>query len=257
MIRALVVALAMVVPVGGAHAETAADAAALTKQLNEFLVGASRNDPAAHDRFWAEDLIYPGSSGRRVGKADIMRDVRATPAPKDGEPRMSFTAEDVRIHQYGSTAVVAFRLVGTTTRDGMSHVGRYLNTGTFLKQKGEWRAVSWQATRLPRLAEEADREVAAAGAAFHRALREFDRTKLALLTDTSFVWTDGAGENMSRRHLLDDLGSGTLGNSAPESDSVTVSVRGDAAVARGAHDTILFVNQDGDWKAWAMYSSRP
>jgi hypothetical protein len=37
----------------------------------------SRNDAAAHERFWAEELIYTGSSGKRIGKADILADVRA------------------------------------------------------------------------------------------------------------------------------------------------------------------------------------
>ncbi len=127
----------------------APDAAALTDLLNEFLAGAARNDPAVHDRFWAEDLIYTSSSGRRVGKADIMRDVRSAPAPKPDDPRIAYSAEDVRIQQYGDTAIVAFRLVGTTTRGGETEVSKFLNSGTFLKRGGRWQAVSWQATRMP------------------------------------------------------------------------------------------------------------
>ena len=89
----------------------APDAVELTKLLKDFLAGASRNDAATHDRFWAEDLIYTGSSGRRLGKADIMRDVReeaAAPAKADAETAI-FTAEDIRIQQDGATAIVAFR----------------------------------------------------------------------------------------------------------------------------------------------------
>src|SRR5919109_4386845 len=62
------------------HAQTATNADELTNLLKEFLAGASRNDAATHDRFWAEDLIYTGSSGRRIGKADIMKDVRPSPS---------------------------------------------------------------------------------------------------------------------------------------------------------------------------------
>ena len=58
-----------------ALAQTAPDAAELTKLLNDFLAGASRNDAAVHDRFWADDLIYTRSAGRRVNKAEVMRDV--------------------------------------------------------------------------------------------------------------------------------------------------------------------------------------
>lgn len=127
----------------------APEAAALTALLTQFLDGAGRNDAAVHDRFWADDLIYTGSGGRRVGKADIMKDVRESPAPKPDDPVTRYTAEDVRIQQYGTTAMVAFRLVATTVDHDSTSVGRYLNTGLFLKRRGIWQAVGWQATKQP------------------------------------------------------------------------------------------------------------
>jgi ketosteroid isomerase-like protein len=130
-------------------ASPAADSAELTKLLKEFLAGASRNDLATHERFWAEDLIYTGSVGRRIGKADILREVRAEGAPKPGEENTSYRAEDIRIQQYGNTAIVAFRLVGTTTKGDKTEVANYLNSGTFLKRDGKWQVVNWQATKMP------------------------------------------------------------------------------------------------------------
>lgn len=128
------------------------DAAELTRLLNEFLTGAGKNDPAAHDRFWADDLIYTRSTGVRTNKAEIMRGFKG-PAPlaKPGDPVTIYTAEDIQIHQYGKAAVVAFRLVITTTRsDGGKTVSNNLNTGTFLKRQGKWQAVAWQSTVVPR-----------------------------------------------------------------------------------------------------------
>jgi hypothetical protein len=127
----------------------APDAAALTKLLNEFLAGASRNDVAIHDKFWAEDLIYTGSAGTRHGKAELMKDVRSSPAPKPTDPKTIFTPEDIRIQQYGDAAVIAFRLVGTTTEGEKVTVAKYYNTGTFIKRKGKWQVVAWQATKIP------------------------------------------------------------------------------------------------------------
>jgi ketosteroid isomerase-like protein len=145
-----------------ANAQTASpastDAGELTKLLNEFLAGASRNDVAVHDRFWADDVIYTGSAGRRRGKADIMHDVRAAPAPKPGDPTTVFTAEDIRIQQYGNAAIVAFRLVGTTVKDSKTEVMSYLNSGAFVKRKGKWQVVNWQSTKMPPA--EADKEIA-------------------------------------------------------------------------------------------------
>jgi hypothetical protein len=154
MKRILVSTIAVIMLALGVYAQTAPDAAELTRLLKDFLDGASRNDAAMHDRFWAEDLIYTGSSGRRIGKADIMRDTRSAPTPKPGDPVTIYSAEDIRIQQYGATAIVAFRLVGVTRRGDTSETANYLNTGTFLKRNGKWQVVSWQATKMPRAEDE-------------------------------------------------------------------------------------------------------
>jgi ketosteroid isomerase-like protein len=133
----------------GLRAQTAPDAAELTKLLQDFLAGAGRNDVAMHERFWADDLIYTASAGRRIGKGDIMREVREEGPPKPGEETTIYTAEDIRIQQYGDTAIVAFRLVATSDKAGAKKVTHYLNTGTFVKRDGKWQVVSWQATTMP------------------------------------------------------------------------------------------------------------
>ena len=133
----------------GLQAQTPPDAAELTKLLKDFLAGASRNDAAMHDRFWADDLIYTSSAGRRMGKADIMRDVSSSRPAKAGAAATVYSAEDIRIQQYGNTAIVAFRLIGTAERAGKTETNNYLNTGTFLKRGGKWQAVSWQSTKMP------------------------------------------------------------------------------------------------------------
>jgi len=275
MIVALMLALNL-------QAQTAPEAEELTKLLKEFLAGASRNDAATHDRFWAEDLIYTGSSARRIGKADIMRDVRSAPAPKPGDPKIAYSAQDIRIQQYDDAAIVAFRLVGTTEKDKKIVATSYLNTGIFLKRNGKWQAVSWQATRMPRPVEAADevrKEVAAAQTAFHQALLAADLKTLEALADESFIWTHRDGRQATKRQLLDVLGSGQLKYSKLETSNVMVAVYDDSAVVRGtslrqrsafpgstsagdaspltAFYTMTFVNKGGDWKAVAMHTSRP
>ena len=130
-------------------APAAPDSSALHTLLVQFLDGAGRNDAAMHERFWADDLIYTGSSGRRIGKADIMKDVKGSPAPKPDDPVTRYGAQDVRIQQYGNAALVAFKLVATTTHGDTTTVATYLNSGFFLKRTGRWQAVGWQATKQP------------------------------------------------------------------------------------------------------------
>ena len=150
--RFLASALACLVGFTAAFSQSTAPAAKeLTTLLNEFLVGAGTNDAAVHDRFWAEDLIYTRSAGTRINKEELMKGVRSTPKAKTDAPVTVYKAEDIRIQLYGNTAVVAFRLVGTTTKmDGIQDVAQFLNTGTFVKRNGRWQAVAWQATVVPK-----------------------------------------------------------------------------------------------------------
>src|SRR5437588_674723 len=136
----------------GLRAQTAPDGAELTKLLRDFLAGAGKNDIAMHDRFWADELVYTSALGRRKGKPDIMRELRAETAatPKPEEGTTVYSAEDIRIQQYGDTAIVAFRLVATTDKAGTKTVANYFNTGTFLKRNGKWQVIAWQATALPK-----------------------------------------------------------------------------------------------------------
>ena len=47
----------------------------------------------------------------------------------------------------GDAAVVAFKLVGVPANG--TETLYYYNTGTFLKRNGTWKAVAWQATKIP------------------------------------------------------------------------------------------------------------
>jgi len=243
----------------GTLAQTAPDAAELTKLLNDFLAGASRNDAAIHERFWADDLIYTRSAGRRVNKAEVMHDVRNAAPPKPADPKTIYTAEDIRIQQYGDTAVVAFRLVATTDTGGTKQVANLLNSGTFVKRNGKWQVVNWQSTRMPRTEAESKSEVTTADVALHQAILSGDADKLTALTDSSFIWTRGAVQ-MTREQLLDQLRAGKLKYEKPNAAKVSISVYGDTAVVRGelpsaAQYTITFINQLGVWRAVAMHTS--
>jgi hypothetical protein len=276
MKKIVLAALLIISITSGLRAQSAPDAAELTRLLKEFLDGASRNDAAVHDRFWADDLIYTGSSGRRIGKADIMRDQRSPRAPGSEGSSPTYSAEDIRIQQFENTAIVAFRLVAVTKREGKAETANYLNTGTFLKRDGKWKAVSWQATRMPRSEDESKKSVAVAEAAFHRAILSADTKALERLSDSSFTWTRPNGEQITLRQLLDDLGSGRLKYAKLETADATISAYGDSAVVRGIariqrasnsgkspvqlnqiaeHYTMTLVNRDGAWRVVSLHSS--
>ena len=238
---------------------TAPDAAELTKLLNDFLAGASRNDAAVHDRFWAEDLIYTRSAGRRVTKAEIMKDVRSAPAPKPDDPKVVYTAEDIRIQQYGDTAVVAFRLVATTQTGETKQVQHLLNCGTFVKRDDQWQVVAWQATRMPRTDEENSADVRAVVATFRQALLKADTEKLSTVTVPNFVWFQKRGLQIMRNILIEQLGAEQAKPFDVQLPNEAVWLYGETALYTGesprARYTLVLTNQSGNWKVAALHTS--
>jgi len=119
----------------------------LENLLHDFLRGASENNPEIHDRFWAEDLIYTSSNGERVTKKIIMdglddnNNIAETP---------DYHAEEIQIRLFDDMAVIAFKLVAVSLNsNGDEERLEFYNTGTFQKRNGQWKAVAWQATRIP------------------------------------------------------------------------------------------------------------
>ncbi|MEL7024382.1 MAG: nuclear transport factor 2 family protein [Pseudomonadota bacterium] len=131
------------------HAESTDtdQATVLAELLNTFLAGASRGDRSVHERFWDDGLVYTSSAGSRTTKAQILGTMDDTPS--DTPPEVVYTADDVDIRLYGDMAVVAFTLVATPQGDATTEPSYYLNTGTFRLTDSHWRAVAWQATRVP------------------------------------------------------------------------------------------------------------
>ena len=120
----------------------------LTTMLRRFLGDAAQGNVAGFETFFADDVIYTRSAGVVTTKAEILKNVASLrPTP---ESKTTYSAEDVTVHEYGDTAIIAFRLVGRTEHsDGKIETGNYRNTGTFLRRNGRWQVVAWQSTKIP------------------------------------------------------------------------------------------------------------
>ncbi len=110
--------------------------------LDDFLSGASVNDAAAHQQFWADDLVYTSSAGQRFGKSTILEGLEQSEIADD-PPGPVYGADDVEIRIMGNIAVITFRLIATDPDGDQSE---FFNTGVFRKDGGQWRAFVWQAT---------------------------------------------------------------------------------------------------------------
>jgi ketosteroid isomerase-like protein len=119
----------------------------VTALLREFMQAAGQGDRAVFDKFFADDVIYTRATGVVITKADIMRSL-GKPAP-ESSGKVTYSAEDLTVREYGETVIVAFRLEGRTELpNGKVELAHYRNTGTFVRRNGRWQAVAWQATKI-------------------------------------------------------------------------------------------------------------
>lgn len=119
--------------------------------LVDFLT--HNSDPARHEKFWADDLIYTSAQGAVRTKPEIMKSVRdaasqsPTASPSAGAPAAPvYTAENVAIRPYDGFAALTFRLVA---RHPDGTVDTYRNSGTLIFRDHRWQVVTWQATKVP------------------------------------------------------------------------------------------------------------
>jgi len=126
--------------------------AEVSEGLKNFL--AHVNDPAAHEQWWADDLVYTSANGVVRTKQEIVKSVREGASGKEArEPQPTFGAEDVKVSQYGDVAVLTFRLV---SHEG-DRASYYRNTGVLEKRNGRWQVIAWQATKSPDYKPEGDK----------------------------------------------------------------------------------------------------
>jgi len=121
--------------------------------LTDFLT--HNSDPARHENFWADDLVYTSAMGVVHSKAVIMKSVweagskppALTAQSSTSEaPAPVYTADDITIRPYNGFAALTFRLVA---RNPDGSVDYYRNSGLLIFRDGRWQVITWQATKVP------------------------------------------------------------------------------------------------------------
>ena len=88
--------------------------AEITALLTSFLSPEQNPTRAAHESFWADDLVYTSSAGKVTNKAEILASFDEPPKrepAKPAEPEPVYSAEDSLVRPYGEMAALTFRLV--------------------------------------------------------------------------------------------------------------------------------------------------
>jgi len=116
----------------------------LLKQMEmERVEALMKCDAGFFDRTTADDYTMITSSGELRNKARAMGDL------KSGEVKFqSADVDELEVRVYGDTAVVTGRHTQKAHSAGNDISGQYRFTRVYVKQKGQWKAVAYQATHI-------------------------------------------------------------------------------------------------------------
>jgi ketosteroid isomerase-like protein len=104
-----------------------------------------RGDVAALDRLFADDMIVTAGNGEVRTKAQEMDDLK----PDADITTYFFNTDDVRVRVYKDAAVVTGRARWRIKYRGRDIDNQRRYTSVYVKQRGRWRIVAQQLTRLP------------------------------------------------------------------------------------------------------------
>ena len=125
-----------------ANADRSADERELTKIENDWGESYIKRDPSFAERIATDDFIFVGADGNIVEKSNYVRSIKGSTVFKQ------FKIDDLKIRIYGDTAIV-IGCATITSKAGPSDVSRrYAFTDVFVKETGEWKAVSGHVTPI-------------------------------------------------------------------------------------------------------------
>jgi ketosteroid isomerase-like protein len=114
---------------------------ALLDQRREATIKA---DVAVLDATTADDYTRISPTGEMLAKAAYLQGF------KDGSVKYeSIETKDLKIRVYGDTAVITGIGTVKSTNKGQDTSGTFAVSQVFVKRKGKWQAVQFQATKIP------------------------------------------------------------------------------------------------------------
>ena len=103
-----------------------------------------KQDTQALDEILADDLSYTHSTARVETKAEFISSLSS------GRTKyQSIERDDVKVRQYGNTAVVTGRAKFHVNANGQDIKFQVRFTDVYAKRDDVWRMVAWQSTKLP------------------------------------------------------------------------------------------------------------
>ena len=126
--------------------QSSKDEAALISLNRQFIRNFLNNDTAEHNKIiHPSNFLFIGTNGKLLARNEYMQawahgyDKTITPA---------FDLEEVQVRVFDDMALIVAKTKDTKIEDGAYITGETRYTDTYIKEKGEWKCVQVQLTRI-------------------------------------------------------------------------------------------------------------
>ena len=123
-----------------------ADEATLITINRQFIKNFLNNDTVEHSRIIHSDFLFIGKDGSLHDRKEYMA---GWAHGYDQKVIPEFVLEEVQVRIFGDAALIVAKTRDKTMKDGQWTIGETRYTDTYIKEKGEWKCVQVQLTRMP------------------------------------------------------------------------------------------------------------
>ena len=129
----------------GAHAPNS-DETTLIAINQQFMLDFLNNDTVGHNKIISSNFLFIGKDGSLHDRNEYMA---GWAHGYDRKLIPEFVLEEVQVRIFGEMALIVAKTRDKTMKDGIWAVGETRYTDTYIKEKGEWKCVQVQLTRMP------------------------------------------------------------------------------------------------------------
>ena len=123
-----------------------AEVATLIAINRQFIKNFINNDTVEHTRIIHPNFLFIGKDGSLHDRNEYMA---GWAHGYDRTVIPEFVLEEVQVRIFGDMALIVAKTRDKTMKDGQWAIGETRYTDTYIKEKGEWRCVQVQLTRMP------------------------------------------------------------------------------------------------------------
>src|SRR5215510_12099054 len=130
----------------GSFAQSSKDEATLLSINRQFIQNFLNNDTVEHNKIiHPRNFLFIGTNGKVLDRNEYMQ---AWAHGYDKTVMPEFNLEEVQIRIFDDMALIVARTKDKKIQDGSYVMGETRYTDTYIKEKGEWKCVQVQLTRV-------------------------------------------------------------------------------------------------------------